>query len=77
MGLPVAGLAPLEAGAMAIEAVRTLIADIGLTNRLADLGVRERDLPTLSANAMHDACMATNPREASVETVMELFYAAM
>ncbi|NWF80672.1 MAG: iron-containing alcohol dehydrogenase [Chloroflexi bacterium] len=77
MGLPVAGLTPLEAGALAIEAVRALVADVGLSKRLADLGVKECDLPTLSANAMHDACMATNPREATVEAVMELFYTAM
>ncbi len=77
MGLPIAGLTPVEAGTLAIEAVRTLIADVGLTKRLADLGVKDHDLPILSTNAMHDACMATNPREASVETVMELFARAM
>lgn len=77
MGLPVSGATPTEAGQVAIAAVRALIADVGLTKRLADLGVKPHAIPALSANAMHDACMATNPRELSVETVIELFYLAM
>ncbi|NTU82750.1 MAG: iron-containing alcohol dehydrogenase, partial [Chloroflexales bacterium] len=67
----------LEAGAAAIATVRALAGDIGLTKRLADLGVSEAAIPILSRNAMHDACMATNPRETSVETITQLFYAAM
>lgn len=77
MGINARGLLPMEAGRAAIAAVVSLASDINLTNRLADLGVREEMIPALCDNAMRDACMATNPREASVEEIAALFYAAM
>lgn len=77
MGIDTAGMTPTEAGRAAIAGVRALTADIGLNKRLADLGVTEAGIPVLSRNAMRDACMATNPRETTIESTMELFYQAM
>jgi 1,3-propanediol dehydrogenase len=66
-----------DAERAAITAVRALATDIGLTKRLADLGVRADMIPQLSKNALRDACMATNPREATYDDVAALFEAAL
>ena len=77
MGIDIRGLTQIEAGTAAIAAVRSLTKEVGLSRRLSDLGVNETMIPTLSENAMRDACMATNPRSATVEEVVRLFYTAM
>ncbi|HEY6008325.1 MAG TPA: iron-containing alcohol dehydrogenase [Geobacteraceae bacterium] len=77
MGEDVAGLGLHAAAARSIEAVRRLIADIGLAKGLAQIGLREEDIPLLSANAMKDACLVTNPRNASMEDIEAIFRKAM
>lgn len=77
MGIDARGMTPVEAGLAAVAAVRALAIDIDLSKRLADLGVSETMIPTLSEHAMRDACMATNPREATSAEIAALFYAAM
>jgi alcohol dehydrogenase class IV len=77
MGEDVAGRGPLAAAALSIEAVKRLIVDIGLAKGLADLGLREEFIPLLSRNAMRDACLVTNPRNASIEDIEAIFRKAM
>lgn len=77
MGRATAHLAPIDAGRAAIASVRELVQDIGLTGRLADLGVHAELIPRLSENALRDACMATNPRPASAADIARLFHAAL
>jgi alcohol dehydrogenase class IV len=77
MGIDVTGMGALEAGRAAIAAVRELAAAVGLTRRLGELGVTQSMIPSLCENAMRDACMATNPREPSLEEVAELLHAAI
>jgi alcohol dehydrogenase class IV len=77
MGEDVAGLDQLAAAARSIEAVKRLIEDVGLAKGLADLGLREEFIPLLSRNAMKDACLVTNPRNASIEDIEAIFRKAM
>lgn len=48
----------------------------GMPQRLRELNVREEDLPGYAVTAMRDACMTTNPREVTKESVLSLLRAA-
>lgn len=73
MGEDVYGCTPLEAARQAVVAVRRLIADCGLAKGLREIGLTEESIPLLSANAVKDACLVTNPRPASREDIAEIF----
>lgn len=73
MGEDVVGLEPLAAAQKAVVAVRRLIEEIGLAKGLGDIGLTEEFIPLLSANAMKDACLVTNPRFATQEDIAEIF----
>ncbi|MDO3377287.1 iron-containing alcohol dehydrogenase [Geoalkalibacter halelectricus] len=76
-GKDVRGLAPERAAVLAITAVRELLADVGLDQGLAALGLNEAVIPELSRNALRDACLVTNPREASRTDLEDLFRRAL
>ncbi|MEO3944529.1 L-threonine dehydrogenase [Gorillibacterium sp. CAU 1737] len=77
LGVPVEGLSPEQGAAKAIEAIVALAAEVGIPKGLADLGVKEEDFDTLAANAMKDACGATNPIQPTHSQVVELFRNAL
>ena len=77
MGVDVAGL-DAEAGAQAcLAAIRQLALDVGIPKCLADLGVKEADIPLLATNALKDACGLTNPRTATQADIEGIFRGAM
>lgn len=57
----------------AVEAVRQLVADVGLPARLRDVGVTEEMIPSLARQAYTDLNWTTNPRLVS-EAVMAQLY---
>ena len=63
--------------ASCIEAIRKLAATVGVPTGLAELGVKAEDFSTLADNAMKDACMLTNPREATKDDVIGIYSNAM
>ncbi|MDF0530828.1 iron-containing alcohol dehydrogenase [Tsukamurella sp. 8F] len=70
--------APAAEAAEAVAArIDELALDVGVPRGLAELGVREEDLPQLATNALEDACMSTNPRPATHAEMVELFRAAL
>jgi alcohol dehydrogenase len=77
LGEDVTGLSVMDAGQKAIEAMRRLAADVGIPAGLAELGVKESDIPTLAQNASKDVCCLTNPRIISIDEIMDLYRAAM
>jgi len=77
MGEDVSGLAPMDAAAVGIAAIRKLSKAIGIPAGLVDLGVKETDLRIMAENAMKDACMLTNPRTATLDCVVGIYKAAM
>lgn len=77
MGEDVAGLDPSVAAERSIAAVSQLIADIGLAKGLGDIGLKEEFIPLLSRNAMKDACLVTNPRNATIQDIENIFRKAM
>ena len=77
MGESVDGLSCREAAEKAIEAVRKLAGDVGVPRGLGEIGVKEEDIPQLSENAVKDACLITNPRDANVSDIAEIFRKAL
>ncbi len=57
--------------------VRELADDVGVPRGLRELGVDETDIPRLALNTLDDACLTTNPRNASSGDVETLFRAAL
>lgn len=53
-------------------AVRRLIAGLGLSQRIRELGVPEDDLPSLAAAVMKDYQAANNPRPITQDAMLEL-----
>ncbi|MBE6537384.1 MAG: lactaldehyde reductase [Ruminococcaceae bacterium] len=61
-----------EYRAAAINAVKQLSIDVGIPADLKDI-VKEEDLQFLAESAYADACRPGNPRETSVEEILELY----
>lgn len=76
-GEPLDGLSKRESAQRAIVAVRQLADDIGIPRRLSEVGLQEDVVPQLSASAVKDACLITNPRDASVEDIEAIFRKAL
>ncbi len=77
LGENIDALAPVDAAAKGIAAIRKLSKAIGIPAGLKELGVKETDLATMAENAKKDACQLTNPRKATLQQVVEIFKAAM
>lgn len=77
MGEHVTGLSRREAAMKAITSVKTLAHDIGIPKGLAEIGVPEESIPQLSENAVKDACLITNPRDAEVADIEDIFRSAL
>ncbi len=59
-----------------IASLRRLKKEAGVNQTLSDLGVRPNELSELSAKAINDPCMITNPRQPTVEDIRSLYEAA-
>ncbi len=77
MGARVEQMTPREAAEKAIAMVWELAQDVGIPSGLAELGLPEDVLPELSENAIKDACFITNPRDADVADIIEIFRSAL
>lgn len=71
------GLSEREAAMLAIESIEALAQDVGIPKSLAELGVKEQDIPTMVENAQKDVCRLTNPRTLTDAEVAEVFRAAL
>lgn len=77
LGVPVADMSGEDAAYAAADLIRVLADDVGVPHGLGDLGVTEADVHQLSINTLGDACLTTNPREASLAEVSAIFRAAL
>mmetsp|Transcript_4099 Transcript_4099/g.10353 ORF Transcript_4099/g.10353 Transcript_4099/m.10353 type:complete len:84 (+) Transcript_4099:299-550(+) len=74
MGLTSVGSQDSErAVALVIRTLRHLSQEVGIPENLAELGVKREDFEALAANAMRDACGATNPFQPTKEEVIQMF----
>ncbi len=72
MGVDVSGLSREQAAAAAVEAVRELVAGLGLPSRLSEVGVRRDDLPALARASMADMVVAFAPLDVDEGDILEL-----
>ncbi len=77
MGENISGLSPRAAAEKALEAIVTLSQDVGIPRGLAELGVKEQDIPIMAQNAQKDACGLTNPRCPTLEDVIQIYKNAL
>ncbi len=76
LGEDISGLAPVDAGAKGIAAIRKLSKDVGIPAGLRDLGAKEADFDILAENALKDVCGLTNPRKANKDDIIGILKAA-
>ena len=62
-----------EAAKAAVEAVRQLSIRVGIPQHLAELGIKEEDLPRLAKAAFADVCTPGNPRDVTEADLLELY----
>jgi alcohol dehydrogenase len=68
---PIHGQSPRRAADNAVRAVRELSADIGIPQRLRDLGLKREELEALAKDAMTNSRqIAPNPRDVTPDEVM-------
>jgi alcohol dehydrogenase len=76
MGEMIQGLTALEAGRKAIEAIKQLNRDLGIPERLREVGVTEDKLPEMARLSFEANYNQWNPRYTTVEDFRSLFESA-
>ena len=77
MGVDVSALTAEQGAEAAIDAIVKLASDVVISSGIDQLGAKADDIPTLTENALKDACGFTNPIQATAEEISEIFRAAM
>ncbi len=78
MGVPgVEAMSPAEYRRAAVDAVRQLGRDVGIPQKVSDLGVKEADIDFLADSAMADACTPGNPKDPTKEDVVALYHSML
>lgn len=77
MDLEIKDLSNRDAALKAIEAVRQLTRDIGLPQKLSEVGVKKEDITELVELSIGDGTMYTNPKFPSEEEVQEFLEKAL
>ncbi|HWQ65730.1 MAG TPA: alcohol dehydrogenase-like regulatory protein ErcA [Methanospirillum sp.] len=60
-----------------LSAIRVLRESLGITETLRDMGVKQEDIPELAKKALRDPCMATNPRQPTIEDIEQIYEHAL
>ncbi|MBP1628376.1 MAG: alcohol dehydrogenase, class [Holophagaceae bacterium] len=60
-----------------VDALQALNERVGIHQTLGQLGVSQRDIPSLAAKAMRDPCLVTNPRRPSHQEIEAVYAAAL
>ena len=76
IGIPTVGSEHATAERFAAEVV-ALCGRVGLPGSLGALGVSTTDIDVLAGHALADACMATNPRQPTLEQVRRIYTEAL
>lgn len=73
MGVDISGMTKEEAAQAACDAVKALSIKVGIPQHLADINITEKDIPALSEQAIADVCTPGNPRDVTIEEIVELY----
>ena len=63
-----------EAVEAACKAIEDLSKLVGIPQHLTDLGITEKDIPALANQAIADVCTPGNPRDVTLEDIVELYH---
>jgi len=78
LGEPLAGLSPRAAAAKSAEACRLLSMDVGIPQRMSDVGIRKEHVGALVEGAMKMTRLwANNPRQVSAEDARAILEKAL
>lgn len=72
-GVKTEGLTDEQCAKKAIACVEKLKKEVGIPEKLSELGITEKDLDVLSVDAYNDVCTGGNPRETSVADIKKLY----
>jgi lactaldehyde reductase len=61
----------------ACQAIDQLSKDVGIPATISELGVKEEDIPAIAKDALNDVCTPGNPRETTLEEIIELYRSLM
>lgn len=73
MGLNIEAYDASQRATRLAEQVAALRTQLGITQRLIDMGIAISDLPRLAGFALQDPCLATNPCQASREEIEKIY----
>lgn len=62
-----------EARNAACEAIDQLSKDVGIPATISELGVKKEDIESIAKDALTDVCTPGNPRDASIQDIIELY----
>ena len=71
-GLNMDNLSDMECVSKVVSAVRELETKLGVPQHLSELNVRKEDFEVLASKALKDPCTGGNPREVTLEDIMDL-----
>lgn len=77
LGENTAGLSSRDSSWLALKAVKELARDLDCPESLSAIGLVPEQIDLLSAHALLDVCMTTNPRDMSAQDVATLFRQAL
>lgn len=77
LGENISELSTIESAEKAIFSIKKLVKNLNIPTNLSVLGVHENDLEVMAANALKDACLATNPRMLTIEDIINIYKAAL
>jgi alcohol dehydrogenase len=73
MGIHTDGRSPAEVADALVDRLSSLRRQVGITQRLKDMGVQPDEIQQLAENAALDPCLATNPRVASPAEIAKIY----
>jgi len=76
-GIDTRNISDMKAGELFIDMIQELKDDLGITTKFADLGLKEKDLDSLSKFAAADICSEGNPIDIGFDNMRAVFKGCM
>jgi len=76
-GIDTRNLSDMKAGALFIDMIQELKDDLGITTKFGDLGLKDKDLDSLSKFAAADICSEGNPVDIGFDNMRAVFKGCM